>query len=285
MIEKRGSTSKTLLPEPHVTEVAAPPPKPLNATPPPPVAQQSALAHAAPYLIWCAPTAFVSGVTALIASWLLFYIYHPEGFVGTLPSISETISTSPADFVFQGLMCVVAPCIFLIWPLNFFATRGRHAAQIGRGRYVPLERGLNILTCFTGMMAGVFLGALSIIKLHDGDVAHDLHIEFSAAFYISQILTFIFDAASAAIQRYVLRGSDSRAQRLSLRWRMIIGGSAIADALLFFYLYLHRDVFSDAYFAQALYVFAEYALATLCFAYPLAVFPELREYYARPSGN
>ena len=49
--------------------------------------------------------------------------------------------------------------------------------------------------------------------------------------------------------------------------------------MLFLYLYLSRKDFSDVWLAQAVYVTSEYMLATLCFAYPMAAYPELRAFY------
>ena len=90
--------------------------------------------------LWCVPAVFVIGVTALAVSWGLFYVYHPDGFVGTLPSISETISKTPGSLVFQSLMCVVTPCIVASWILNFNATRAHLNTMASRGENVRVAR-------------------------------------------------------------------------------------------------------------------------------------------------
>jgi hypothetical protein len=228
-------------------------------------------------LMWCAPAVFVIGVVALTSSWTLFYIYHPDGFVGTLPSISETISTAPGSIAFQSLMCVVTPCIVVTWLLNFFATRSSLAMLAASGRPVAIASLLNIAACAVGILAGILLAALAAIRLHDGDVAHEWHIWLSEGFYSTQVVSFLIDASCAVARR----GENSTpAQSRSLRARLLVGFSAITMALVFLYLYVSREIVpGDPLLSQGIYVACEYMLATLCFAYPMAAYPELRAYY------
>lgn len=227
--------------------------------------------------LWCVPAVFVIGVSALAISWGLFYVYHPDGFVGTLPSISETISIAPGSIAFQVLMCVVTPCIVVSWILNYNATRAQIAQLAASGENVGLASGLNLLACIVGIAAGVQLAGLSALKLHSGTFAHNWHMWLSEGFYSSQVVSFLIDGVCAAARR---KGSEANpAQARSLRARLSIGIAASAAALLFLYLYLSRKDFSDVWLVQAVYVTSEYMLATLCFAYPMAAYPELRAFY------
>ncbi|HVZ68335.1 MAG TPA: hypothetical protein VG891_02655 [Rhizomicrobium sp.] len=230
----------------------------------------------APRFLWCVPAVFVIGVTALAASWGLFYVYHPDGFVGTLPSISETISIAPGSIAFQVLMCVVTPCIVVSWLLNYNASRWQIAQLEARGDDVRPASALNLLSCTLGIAAGMQLAGLSALKLHSGDFSHEWHIWLSEGFYSSQVLSFLIDGVCAAVRS---KGTVRPAQARSLRARIGLGIAAAVTALAFLYLYVSRQDFSDAWLAQALYVTSEYMLATLCFAYPMAAYPELRAFY------
>jgi len=233
----------------------------------------------APRFLWCLPAVFVIGVTALALSLGLFYVYHPEGFVGTLPSISETISISPGSIAFQTLMCVVTPCIVVTWLLNYNATGAQLAQLAARGENVGLARALNLLSCIVGIVAGLQLAGLSALKLHSGHLSHEWHIWLSEGFYSSQVTAFLIDGVCAVVRR---KGPANPGQARSLRARLGIGFAASAAALTFLYLYVSRKDFSDAMLVQAVYVTNEYLLATLCFAYPMAAYPELRAYYLGP---
>ncbi len=230
----------------------------------------------APRLLWCAPAIFVIGVTALAASWTLFYIYHPDGFVGTLPSISETISTEPGSIVFQSLMCVVTPCIVVTWLLNFFASNANLATLAADGGNPTIGSALNAASCALGIVAGLLLAGLAAIRLHDGHLAHHWHIWLSEGFYSTQVISFLIDASCAIVRH---DGNSGAAQTRSLRARLAVGLTAVGMALVFLYLYIFRNIVADPWLSQAIYVTCEYMLATLCFAYPMAAYPELRAHY------
>jgi hypothetical protein len=234
------------------------------------------MARLAPRLLWAGPAVFVMGVTALALSRVLFYIFHPSGFVGTLPSISETISVTPGSTAFQSLMCAIAPCIVIFWLTNFSQVRVQIGSLAASGRSTALATGLNIAACATGLLAGGMLAGLTAIKLHDGHIAHHWHILLSEGFYSSQVISFLFDAACAMARR---DGSGNPAQARSLRLRLVIGPTATVTALMFLYLYVWREIVPDPLLSQAIYVACEYTLATLCFAYPVAAYPELRAFY------
>lgn len=197
--------------------------------------------------LWCVPAVFIIGVTALAASWTAFYIYHPAGFIGTLPSISETISTEPGSIVFQTLMCVVTPCIVATWLLNFSATRANLAMLAASGRKIGTASVLNILSCGVGILAGLLLAGLSAIRLHDGHLAHHWHIWLSEGFYSTQVTAFLIDASCAIVRR---GEKSSTAQTRSLRARITIGLSAIAMSLVFLRLYISREIVSDPWISR-----------------------------------
>ncbi|HEY4125847.1 MAG TPA: hypothetical protein VGM36_14600 [Rhizomicrobium sp.] len=226
--------------------------------------------------LWCLPAVFVLGVMALAISWTAFYIYHPAGFVGTLPSISETISTAPGSIVFQSLMLVIAPCIVGTWLLNFNATKANIEMLAASGRRVALASALNCASRFVGILAGAFLAGLTAIRLHDGSTAHHWHIWLSEGFYSTQVIAFLIDSWCATARR---SDQSSAAQTRALYARWTIGLSAIAMSLFFLRLYISRQIFADPWLSQAIYVSCEYLLATLCFAYPMAQYTEVRAYY------
>jgi|GEM_PF-4038201 len=228
-----------------------------------------------PRLLWCPPAVFVVGVAALIVSWSLFFAYYPQGFVGTLPTISETISRAPASYAFQLAMCVVTPSIVVTWLLTFNAARA-HLAQIAAGGVdVTVMARLNLIASILGIVAGVFLAGLSAFQLHSGHISHRLHIWLSEGFYTTQILAYIFDTICAKMRN---RHAPNPVLARSLRARAGVTLITSTLSLIFLYLYLERSIFPDPFIAQAFYVTCEYVLATLCFTYPLAAYPELRAY-------
>ena len=64
-----------------------------------------------------------------------------------------------------------------------------------------------------------------------------------------------------------------------MRSRAVIGVLTLVSALWFLYMYLDRDGFWSLYVGQQIYVATEYTLATLCLAYPVAPFPEVRRHF------
>ncbi len=230
----------------------------------------------APRLLWCVPTVFGLGVTALAVTWTLFYIYYPDGFIGTLPTISETIAYAPGSYAFQLCMAVVTPSIAVTWWLNYHTTK----QQLWRDGVRPGYRlgnahRLNFAACIIGILAGALLAGLSIFRLHDGTLSHHLHIWLSAGFYVTQVLAFILDTICAWMRRTV-----DETQMHSLRLRLWVSGITLGGSLLFLFLFFARHIFADAYMAQLVYVTCEYIISAVCFSYPMAAYPEIRAYLA-----
>ncbi len=107
-------------------------------------------------------------------------------------------------------------------------------------------------------------------------MAHHWHIWLSEGFYSTQVIAFLIDSWCATVRR---TDQSSPAQTRALRARWTIGLSAIGMSLVFLRLYVSREVVSDPWISQAIYVSCEYLLATLCFAYPMAQYTEVRAYY------
>jgi hypothetical protein len=240
-----------------------------------------ALPHGASVLLYrltlCLPLIFVLGTSSLFVTRYIYWLYHPEEWVGTLPSISGTASEPPASTFFLAMMVAAALCIVISWSLalGMYLQRLRLVRQSDDRARLAM---LSVAACGTGMVAGLSLGALAIVSLRDG---HDFHIDASYAFFISQVLSFLLEGACAVAVRRACPGLDGPVERRAVRVKLIAGLTILVCALFFLFMYHVRDYLAPAslYPAQQIYVASEYVVALLCFAYPLTAFAEIRRHY------
>ena len=229
-------------------------------------------------LAWSAPLIFVISTTGVLATRVIYSYYYPQKFLKTVPTISETSSHSPSADVFEWTMFASVLCIFVLWPLVFVMNRER-LQQIGKDHVTwPLHL-LNGASTALGLVAGVFLAMLGVVRLHDGPLSHDVHIDLSIFYYSTQVIAFLIDGIIAMWMRRVHTGLSGPVERRALRARAAIGVCATVVALWFLYMYLHRGGIWDLRTGQTIYVATEYALVLLCMLYPLAIFLELRRHY------
>jgi hypothetical protein len=240
------------------------------------------------HLALCLPLVFVLGSFSLFATRLIHWVYHPEQWVGTSPSISGTSSEPPGSTFFFAMMLATALCILISWSLVLRMNAERLRTQPPSRRRTGLAV-LNVAACGTGMFAGLTLAALGGVNL---SVGHDFHMAASYAFYISQVLSFLLDGGNAVALRRLCPGLDGPIERRTVRSKLIVGVTSLVCALFFLFMYLVRDHLDPAslYRAQAIYVASEYTVALICFAYPLTSFAEIRRHYrlamaALPAGR
>jgi hypothetical protein len=233
-------------------------------------------------LAWCLPLVFVIGAASLFITRYIYWLYHPEQWVGDAPSISGTASAPPASVFFMVAMLADAVCIVVCWTLTLTMYRQRL-------RLVPRSRGRARLAlwsgaaCLMGMLAGLSLAALGSVDLSDG---HDFHMLASYVFFISQVLAFLLEGSAAVALRRVCPGLDGPVERRAPRAKLSAGITTLVCALFFFFMYLVRDHLAPAvlYPAQQVYVASEYVVALLCFAYPLTSFREIRHHFSLAMG-
>ena len=223
---------------------------------------------------------FLIGAPSVFAVRYLYGLYHPNQFIGTVPSISGTTSESPTAEIFEWAMYPVAACIVTAWTLNLdmnlhrLATAGVQSGRIGL---------LNTLSWACGLLGAVFLIVLAVVNLSDG---HDVHMWSSEAFYVAQVLSFLFDIQCAIALRRACPHVSTPEDRNSLRGKILVGLLTLGFSLFFLLMFVIREHLDPSiqYSAQCIYVTTEYIVVLLCFAYPLPAFPEIRSHYRRLAG-
>jgi len=229
-------------------------------------------------LAWALPLTSLIGIPSLIATRLIHAAYHPESYVGTLPSISGTSTEPPSSFFFMGTMLLAATCIVISWSLVMRMNLRRLAGDGGLRRDADAIAALVLAACSMGSLAGFFLAFLGAVNL---TIGHDLHMAFSVLFFVCQILAFLLDGASAVLLRRRFDRLGQGPGRIAVRAKLWVGGAAFVVSLIFLYLFLTKDDVAPANQLAVLetYVAFEYTLAFLCFSYPLTAFREIRRFY------
>jgi hypothetical protein len=229
----------------------------------------------------CLPLVFLIGVPAILATRAIFLRYHPENFVDSSPTISETASHPPASLFFLLAMLLVTVCILISWSLNIIRSRNRLALILEQGATVSavlptlLYTGAGIL----GMAAGLSLASLAIYNLNDG---HDIHMKSSWAFYICQAVSITLDILFVFWMR---RLSLQPTKGDGLMSRAAVAAGIFIGSWFFLYMYLSKDSAAPEhrYAVQLVYVGAEYVVAVLFLAYPATVYRELRQHFRETS--
>ena len=254
--------------------------------------QPSAEAPQAPrrWAEWCyrltpaLPLVFLIGTPSLFITRYLYKLQSPDQFVGTSPSISGTASHPPSGDFFKWTMLAVAICIVIAWPLNLimqWRTTDTYT-PLGMRRW-PIKAA-QVAAAALGVVAAFFLVALSFVSLGQN---HDAHILYSILFYVIQVLAIVTETMSCVWLRRRTPILAARPAPASLRRRVPAASVVAAISLLFLYLYVVRDSLPPQvlYPVQLFYVFIEYTVAVLCFAYPFTGFVEIRRYFAALSGR
>lgn len=224
----------------------------------------------------CLPLVFVIGVPSILVTRAIFLGYHPENFVDSSPTISETASHPPASLFFLVTMVMVTVCIIISWSLNFIRNRRRVMLLSGQGvtgRAVAPTL-LYAAASLLGMAAGVSLALLAVYNLNNG---HDIHMTSSWTFYICQAVSITLDILFVLWMRR-LTGQSEKGD--GLRSRIMVASGIFCGSWFFLYMYLSKDsVAADyRYAVQLIYVGAEYIVAVLFLTYPVTAYPELRRH-------
>ena len=229
----------------------------------------------------CLPLVFLIGVPTILITRVIFLNYHPERFVTSSPSISETASLPPASLFFVALMLVVVACIFVSWPLNAFCNQTRLRLLAGRGVAVTGPTILHWTACLVGLFAGASLAVVAIYNLEDD---HDIHLMGSWAFYISQAVSITLDILFVL---WVRRLAGNPEQGDGLRRRILVAIGIFLGSWFFLYMYLSKDYAApeNRYAIQLVYVAAEYFVATFFLAYPMTAYPEMRRHFREFSAT
>jgi hypothetical protein len=229
----------------------------------------------------CLPLVFLIGVPTILITRGIFLYYHPENFVGSSPTISETASLPPASLFFLTAMMLVVACIFVSWPLNAFRNQARLNILAAQGVPVVGPTILQWTACILGLLAGFCLGVIAIYNLED---AHDIHLMGSWVFYLSQAISITLDILFVL---WVRRLTASPGRGDGLMSRVAVAVAIFLGSWFFLYMYLSKDYAAPEhrYAIQLIYVGAEYFVATFFLAYPMTAYAEMRRHFRELTGT
>lgn len=235
------------------------------------------------YLTYSLPLVFLIGVPSIFITRSIHYAHFPDDFVMDSPTISGSASDPPASDFFEYAMFVVTFFIFVSWALNLMMSSDRLSRLSKDERPVGLVV-VGRFAAFAGIMAGFFLCLIGVYTLNNG---HDVHMMSSWAFYISQVLAILMDTIFVFWLARISTEHQTPVEHFGRRCRVVLGLSILVCSLVFLFMYEVRDFLSDAdrYHAQLFFVFSEYTVAILCFAYPLTGFAEMRRHYREVAPN
>lgn len=219
---------------------------------------------------------FIFGVSTVVITRILLYVYHPKYFLHTIPTISKTAAFAPGSYIFSTGMSIVSACIVISWLLVFKLNHHRICLVSLSQAKLILCRVLNFGACTFGITAAIYLALLSNISLEDNSF---FHIKYSKYFFFFQTISFIMDTACVSITRGAAPAKF--VYDYAFHTRILICIIVFLNALFYLFMFEYRasGIFSDRHFAQQLYIIAEHTIAFFSFSYSAVYFPEVYKYY------
>lgn len=217
----------------------------------------------------------IAGITSILLTRYVAFIYHPEEFARSLPTISKTASLDIATQLFAYTIPVIAVCVLLTWYIGFLATKERIIALVDENN-APRLHILSRIALILGITSAIALASLAIVSLEDND---PLHINFSYIFFISQTLSFSFDSyVLLQIRKHV--GKEQAKHGLGFDLRPWLTIALILNILFFYFLYLYKEepLLIDFELTRPLYVGSEYLSVFIGLTYASAYLSEIKRY-------
>lgn len=170
------------------------------------------------------------GIPVVLLTRVAAWLYRPELFEGTLPSISKTAAFAPGAWIFLIGMSAVALCVVLAWPIGHMLNRW-DISRVSAGRPVALGLAvMNLMGTLLGICAGLALGALAIITL---EVSDPTHVMLSKIFFGTKVTAILLNATLGVwIGRYANAG-ERPVSALERRGRMWISVTTVILAVFF----------------------------------------------------
>ena len=241
------------------------------------------IAHTHPRF-WLVLPLFITivGITIILLTRYVAYIYHPEVFSHSLPTISKTASLDVATQLFAYTMPIIAACVLLAYFLGFLATKER-IVTLANKTLAPKLHMLNRITLTLGTTSAIALALLAIVSLEDNN---DWHIYFSYIFFISQVLSFAFDSSVLLkLRKHV--GEDREKHGLGFDLRPWLSIALIVNACFFYFMYLYKNdpLLVDFALTRPIYVGSEYLSVFIGLSYATAYRTEFRHYINKLFGT
>lgn len=228
----------------------------------------------------------VIGIPVILLTRLLAWLYQPQLFETTLPTISKTAAFAPASFLFTPGMSLVSIAIVLAWPISYLLNRREIFRLVTASTAAVRLDLLNAMTMLFGIIAGLSLGGLSIIHL---EVDSSIHMLLSKIFFGMMVLALLCDSLLAQrLGRYTMPTADSlnvTPAGMNLRYPICLLTSISAIAFLFMFLTKDTDLIPYPMLVRWLYVGSESALSIFLLLYSLSYLPLLRRIISESADN
>jgi uncharacterized membrane-anchored protein YitT (DUF2179 family) len=229
----------------------------------------------------------VIGIPVVLLTRLLAWLYQPQLFESTLPTISKTAAYAPASWLFTPGMAIVAIAIVLAWPISYLLNR-REILRLVTSSTAAVRLGiLNAMSMLFGIIAGLSLGGLAIIHLEVHDPTHML---LSKIFFGMMVLALLCDSLLARrLGKYALPTanviSNPAPAGMNLRYPICLMVSLSAIFFLFMFLTKDTGLIPHPMLVRWLYVGSETILCILLLLYSLSYLPLLRRVISESSAN
>lgn len=218
---------------------------------------------------------FFLGIITIIVTRILFYIYHPEYFLNTIPTISKSAAYTPGSYFFMLGMNIVSICSFITWYLIYrFNTKRIKILLNTDNKYIAANI-FNFMGFILGTLAALFLALFTNISLEDHT---NYHISFSKYFFFTEIFAFIMDSVCCSIIYNQITALNGTFNKNYYYLRYAITLLVILSSLIYFFLFENRGIFNNVHLAQLFYVITEHVTAILCFSYAAAYFPDINKH-------
>ena len=229
----------------------------------------------------------VIGIPVILLTRLLAWLYQPQLFEATLPTISKTAAYAPASWLFTPGMALVAVAIVLAWPISYLLNR-REMLRLVTSRTAAVRLGiLNAMTMLFGIIAGLSLGGLAIIHLEVHDSTHML---LSKIFFGMMVLALLCDSLFAQrLGKYALLAANANTNptHVGMNLRYPICLMVSLSAIFFLFMFLTKDTGLIPYptLERWLYVGSETILSILLLLYSLSYLPLLQRVISESSAK
>jgi len=217
----------------------------------------------------------IVGITIILLTRYIAYLYHPELFSNSLPTISKAASLEVATQLFSNTIPIIAVCVFFAWYLFYSVTKER-IIKLADDTLAPQLHALNLIALALGLTSAISLALLAIVSLEDNN---DWHIYFSYIFFICQTLSFAFDSSVLLkLRKHV--GEDREKHGLGFDLRPWLSIALIFNACIFYFMYLYKNdpLLVNFALTRPIYVGSEYLSVFIILSYATAYRTEVRHY-------
>ncbi len=218
-------------------------------------------------LRWVPIIVCITGIGTILLTRSISFLTTPELFEHSVPTISRTAATEPANMVFIVGMTIVAAMSQIGWPTIFLSYKCYFPLLTSKRKLI-----ISMLTCamVTGMIAGLCLGTMAHISLEDSS---RIHIIFSYGFFICQLVAYLVDTLAVNMIKKQLNVTGTHPLNIDFKYRSWVAFSLPVMGIIFYFLYNAKvsHWYENQILVEAIYVSAEHIVAIGCFLYSATI--------------